>query len=100
MTISFPGHSAPAAGFEQRWQQLRASLEPIAAGASSSLDALSVEAFIHLYERHIASEESELLPVAKRILSETELDRVGRSMRERRGIHVIDGHVQQASRIG
>jgi len=51
---------------EPRRQQLRASLEPIAAGASSSLDALSVEAFIQLYERHIASEESELLPVAKR----------------------------------
>ncbi|MDE2252933.1 MAG: hypothetical protein KGL42_01490 [Betaproteobacteria bacterium] len=59
-----------------------------------------MEAFIQLYERHIAREESELLPVAKRILSETELDRVGRSMRERRGIHAIDGFGQQASRVG
>ncbi|WP_156030076.1 hypothetical protein [Thiomonas sp. FB-Cd] len=59
-----------------------------------------MEAFVQLYERHIACEESELLPLAKRILSELELDHVGRSMRERRGIHAIDGLDQQASRVG
>ena len=85
---------------ERRWQQLLANLEPIAAGASSSLDALSVEAFVQLYERHSACEESELLPLAKRMLSELEHDRVGRSMRERRGIRAIDGLDQQASLVG
>ncbi len=77
----------------------------LASAVGSEAMALSdltgaLAAFIQPYERHIAREESELLPVAKRILSELELDRVGRSMRERHWMHVIDGLDQQASRVG
>ena len=50
------------------------------------LSSQAVEAFVTLYERHIEREESELLPMAARLLSDDELDRIGRAMRERRGI--------------
>jgi hemerythrin-like domain-containing protein len=44
-----------------------------------------VRGFIALYERHIAREEAELLPMAARLLSDAELDRIGLAMRARRG---------------
>jgi len=54
-----------------------------------SLESEDVEALVGLYERHIEREESELLPMAARLLSDEDLDRVGRAMRERRGIDPI-----------
>lgn len=53
---------------------------------SAALPAADVEAFAALYERHIRFEEDELLPMAARLLSDEELARIGRAMRERRGI--------------
>ena len=71
---------------EALWQHIRAVLAHVAAGEDVLLDAHAVEAFVGLYERHIEREESELLPMATRLLSDDELDRIGRAMRERRGI--------------
>jgi hemerythrin-like domain-containing protein len=71
---------------EARWRLLRADLERIAANDGAALDPAAVEGFVGLYERHIAREESELLPMAARLLGDDELDRIGRAMRERRGI--------------
>ena len=73
---------------EAHWQRLRGSLKEIADGSLSQLTDADVEAFIALYERHIAREEHELLPMAHRLLSDDALDRVGRAMRERRGINL------------
>ena len=50
------------------------------------LDQNEVDSFTHLYERHMKLEEDELLPMAKRLLSESEITRIGRAMRQRRGI--------------
>ena len=44
----------------------------------------------YLNAKHIAREESELLPMAARLLSEAELDRVGLAMRARRGFVSAD----------
>jgi hemerythrin-like domain-containing protein len=41
---------------------------------------------VQLYEQHIAREEAELLPMATRLLSDVELDRIGLAMRSRRGV--------------
>ena len=71
---------------EARWQDVRAVLERVVAGDSVLLSSQAVEALVSLYERHIEREENELLPMAARLLSDDELDRVGRAMRERRGI--------------
>ena len=68
------------------WSRLRGVLERVAAGESVPLAADDVEALVGRYERHIEREESELLPMAARLLSDDDLARIGRAMRERRGI--------------
>jgi hemerythrin-like domain-containing protein len=68
------------------WQRVRSALERIAAGTSAHLPQDDVEALIGRYERHIEREETELLPMAARLLSDDELARIGRAMRRRRGI--------------
>lgn len=75
---------------EQRWQSIRGVLTQVAAGLPAALTADAVTAFISLYQRHIAQEEAELLPMAERLLSDAELDRIGRAMRERRGVRSVE----------
>ncbi len=70
---------------EQRWAALRQRLLKVAEGAASTLADADVQGFVHLYEQHIAREEAELLPMAARLLSDAELDRIGLAMRSRRG---------------
>ncbi len=45
-----------------------------------------VPGFVSHYEQHIAREDTELLPMAARLLSDAELDRIGLAMRSRRGL--------------
>lgn len=70
---------------EGHWRALRAVLVRIAAGEPAALAADRVDRFAQRYDQHIAREETELLPLARRLLSEAELDRIGLSMRLRRG---------------
>ncbi|CAD5366797.1 Hemerythrin domain-containing protein [Rubrivivax sp. A210] len=69
---------------ERRWATLRQKLEAVAAGTASALTDADVSGFVQLYQLHIAREEDELLPMAARLLSATELDRIGLAMRKRR----------------
>jgi hemerythrin-like domain-containing protein len=69
---------------EAAWRRVRATLVRVAAGEAAQLDAGDVDALCVLYASHISREEAELLPMAARLLSEEELARVGRAMRERR----------------
>lgn len=82
------GLTAEHRELEAGWRLLRPELERIVASEGASLDPSNVEGFVGLYERHIAREESELLPMAARLLSDDELDRIGRAMRERRGVEL------------
>jgi hemerythrin-like domain-containing protein len=74
---------------ENHWRKVRRALAQVAAGAAHPLAAADVDALVGLYQRHIAREESELLPMAARLLDDDALDRVGRAMRERRGIDQV-----------
>ncbi|MBI5258161.1 MAG: hemerythrin domain-containing protein [Burkholderiales bacterium] len=69
---------------ERQWQALRAVLLQVAAGDAAGWSAEAAETFIGLYERHIAREDGELLPMAARLLGTAELERIGRAMRLRR----------------
>lgn len=71
---------------EARWGGLRQVLSAVGDGRSVVLAEEMVQGFVALYEAHIAREEAELLPLATRLLSDAELDRVGRAMRARRGL--------------
>lgn len=82
---------------EARWQALRSVLAQVAAGQTAVLTQEGVSSFAQLYERHIAREESELLPMAERLLSDAELDRVGRAMRIRRAMPSAQANPSAAS---
>lgn len=77
---------------ERRWGALREQLAQISEGhgTASTLADADVPGFAALYEQHIAREETELLPMASRLLSDVELDRIGRAMRARRGAASLD----------
>jgi hypothetical protein len=78
--------SAEHRELENRWQRLRVVLQQVAHGMPAALDADEVHDFVGLYQRHIAREQAELLPMAERLLSADELDRVGVAMRVRRKV--------------
>jgi hemerythrin-like domain-containing protein len=80
------GLAAEHRALEGHWRQVRSALVRVVDGDALSVAADDVEALVGLYERHIEREEKELLPLAARLLSNDELDRIGRAMRERRGI--------------
>ena len=75
---------------ETLWQAVRVELAKIGAGATATLDGTAVATLVAQYRQHIEREDRELLPMAARLLDTTVLDRVGRAMRERRGIRAID----------
>lgn len=76
---------------EQCWSHLRRQLEQVAAGHAASLAGDEVADFVDLYQRHIAREESDLLPMAQRLLGDEELDRIGLAMRTRRNAFETPG---------
>ena len=84
------GLAAEHRELEARWQRVRAVLDRVVAGDGVSLESEDVEALVGLYERHIEREERELLPMAARLLSDDDLERVGRAMRARRGIGSVE----------
>jgi hemerythrin-like domain-containing protein len=70
-------------------RSLRQRLLQVAEGAASTLAGADIPGFVRLYEQHIAREEAELLPMATRLLSDVELDRIGLAMRSRRGVVAV-----------
>jgi hemerythrin-like domain-containing protein len=71
---------------DRLWTELRAALQEISAGERFPLDPLNVDRFSKLYASHIVSEEANVLPLAEMLLSRSDLDEIGSSMRQRRGI--------------
>lgn len=66
------------------WQRLRSYLTELANGKSAAFDAGAAEHFIGVYDHHIALENSQLLPLANKLLTATQLETLGRSMAARR----------------
>ncbi|MCK9199743.1 MAG: hemerythrin domain-containing protein [Gallionella sp.] len=67
------------------WGKLRPVLLQLAEGMNIRLDEKLAERFINSYTMHIAVENSELLPLAARLLSPEQLRQIGTRMAERRG---------------
>ena len=70
---------------EQRWAALRQRLFQVADGIAPTLADADGSGFVQMHHQHIAREAAELLPMAARLLSDVELDRIGLAMRHRRG---------------
>lgn len=68
------------------WRTLRAQLQSLAQGDASALDAATVDDFVNRHARHIAREEDELLPMARRLLSDEQIQDIARAMQARRGV--------------
>jgi hemerythrin-like domain-containing protein len=71
------------------WVPVRAWLAAVEARQVLLPDSGQIDPFVELYERHAIREEHELFPMAERLLGAQELERIGRSMRLRRGITSI-----------
>ena len=71
---------------EQRWAALRVKLQALAQGEALLLSSGEVEAFVDGYRTHILREDTELLPMAQRLLDDRALREIGQAMRERRGL--------------
>lgn len=71
---------------ESLWQRLREPLTQIASGYAAALPISAVEDFVSSYSAHIDKEETELLPLATRLLSDADISDLGSAMRLRRGI--------------
>jgi hemerythrin-like domain-containing protein len=70
------------------WSELRPVLLQLAEGMNARLDDRLTERFIGSHTAHIAVENSELLPLAARLLTPEQLGQIGRRMAERRGASI------------
>jgi len=68
------------------WDELRAVLLQIAEGMNVHLDERVSKRFIDAYTMHIAVENSELIPLAARLLTPEQLRQIGACMAARRGV--------------
>ena len=71
---------------EARWADMHSRLAAIVEGRPPDLDADVAEGFAEAYERHIALEEAQLLPLARRVLDARATERMGTRMARRRGV--------------
>lgn len=71
---------------EAAWARLRPSLDAIAAGRQATLAAEAIDDFLELCLAHMAYEDSEVFPMADRLLLDEQLLPMGQAMAARRGL--------------
>ena len=76
---------------ETLWQKLQPQLAAIAAGPAATLDSAAVADLCEHYLRHMDKEEGHIAPMAKRLFSAEQMQRLGNAMRTRRGIALPEG---------
>ncbi|WP_298402514.1 pyridoxamine 5'-phosphate oxidase [Janthinobacterium sp.] len=81
-----PGILADHQRMDQAWLTLRPELDAIAAGTDSQLSHDGVRDYIAAYQAHMAKEEGQLAPMAKRLFSAQQMEQLGTAMQRRRGI--------------
>jgi len=70
------------------WLIINSQLEQIANGSGAALAVADVERFSGAYEAHMATEESQIAPMALRLFDAGQMARLGTAMQVRRGIAV------------
>lgn len=78
--------SAQHAQLDTMWAAMRTHLVAIAGRRDTDLTVELAQSFAAATELHIATEEAQLLPLARRVLGEPSLARLGTSMARRRGL--------------
>lgn len=69
---------------EAAWQALRPALQALGDGEAVVLDAGCANRFIEAHREHLAYEDAEIMPMARRLLSDDQVRQIGRAMRARR----------------
>lgn len=82
---------------DQAWLTLRPELDAIAAGTGTQLSADGVRAYVAAYQAHMAKEEGQLAPMAKRLFSPQQMEQLGTAMQRRRGIAPDDAPATAAA---
>jgi hemerythrin-like domain-containing protein len=77
---------ADHARLDALWSAIRARLVAVIEGRESGLTPEQALDFRLAYDRHIALEEAELLPLARRVLGAGVIARLGGAMARRRGV--------------
>ncbi|HEX8403542.1 MAG TPA: hemerythrin domain-containing protein, partial [Duganella sp.] len=72
-----PGILAEHQQMDQDWEVVRAQLEQIASGNGAELSAPDVQRFCDAYATHMAKEEANIAPMAKRIFSAEQMAQLG-----------------------
>ncbi|MES3023724.1 MAG: pyridoxamine 5'-phosphate oxidase [Pseudomonadota bacterium] len=81
-----PGILQDHTDMEAMWQDLHEQLSAIANGASSALATAKVQRFAQRYADHMVREETQIAPMALRILGPAQMAQLGNAMQQRRGI--------------
>ena len=68
------------------WASIKGQLDAIASGSAAQLSAPEVARFAEAYQAHMAKEEGQLAPMAKRLFSAEQMAQLGAAMQRRRGI--------------
>ncbi len=78
------GLSADHRQFERLWARLRPVLLGISEGTQTAIDPNDIDGFVQAYQRHLQREDSELMPMAERLLDANALAQIGSAMQQRR----------------
>ena len=73
------------AEMERVWARLRKPLESVVDGLMRTIPETDVQAFAALYARHIEMEESAIVPLVERWLTDEDFRKLGHAMADRRG---------------
>ncbi|MFC3376745.1 pyridoxamine 5'-phosphate oxidase [Rugamonas sp. CCM 8940] len=90
---------ADHARMDADWAVLQAQLNDIANGMEGRLAAADVQRFVAAYEAHMAKEEGNLAPMAKRIFSAAQMAELGQAMQARRGLAPASGEALAGLRL-
>lgn len=71
---------------ERCWLAMRDTLECIAHGENAELDALTVNHLCGAYHAHMAVEDANLIPLARKLLTPESVAEFGKAMARRRGL--------------
>ena len=71
---------------EALWQRLRVPLDAIAEGRADALPAEDAKAFAASYARHMQMEEGQVAPMALRLFTAEQMEKLGSAMQARRGL--------------
>ncbi|MCU6432518.1 hemerythrin domain-containing protein [Undibacterium sp. Jales W-56] len=69
-----------------QWTHLEKQLKQIQDGSSAQLSQHDVRQFSEIYQQHMQTEETHIAPMAKRLFSEAQMQKLGAAMQARRGI--------------